>query len=113
MLYPRTISITRPTKTSAEGALSYGGRTQGNETSVASGVRANIQARREGQKNPTGLPGDGTKATWRIFTPRNALLAGQVKDGDLVTDDLGRRFQVTSDYVHNLGCTFYAERLEA
>lgn len=112
MLYPRTITITRPSAKTGEGALSYGGRVQGAETTIKSGVRANVQARREGQKNPVGLPVDGTKATWRIFTPRGALTDGQVRDGDLITDDLGRRFQVTSDYFHNLGYTFSVERLE-
>lgn len=112
-LYPRTITIARTQQDHQVGAVGYGGRTQSSETEIARGIRANVQARREGSRNPVGLPADGTKSSWRIFTPRDVLAAGLVKDGDLITDDLGRRFQVTSDYCHNLGCTFSAERLEA
>jgi hypothetical protein len=112
-VYPRTIEVRRPNAKSGEGALSYGGQTQSAETVLATGIMASIQLRREGQRNTTGLPGDGTRPNWDVFTPRTVLADGLVQDRDIVVDDLGRRFQVLGDYIDSMGGKFRVERLEA
>ena len=111
--YPRTITITRAPAQSGEGAMGYGGRTEATEHVIASGIAAGVQARREGQKNTPGLPTDGSKAIWRVYTAKGALPEGTVKDRDWITDDLGRKFQVVADYQTPLGGNWYCERLEA
>jgi hypothetical protein len=112
-LYPRTVTITRPQAQTGEGKIGYGGQTQAGEQPVATGIRCNIQLRREGQKNTTGLPGDANRPTYDVRMPKRALAKGTVKDRDLVTDDLGERYVVQSDYWDSLGYALRVERLEA
>jgi hypothetical protein len=112
-LYPRTATITRPAAQSGEGKVAYGGQTQAGETNVAAGVVCNIQLRREGQKNTTGLPGDANRPTYDVRIPKAALANGTVRDRDIVTDDLGHRYVVQSDYWDSLGYALRVERLEA
>lgn len=112
-LYPRTIAIHRPGAQAGEGRLTYGGATQSAETLVVEGIAASIQLRREGQRSVVGLPGDGARPSWDVFTRRRALADGQVQDRDIIVDDLGRRFQVLGDYIDSMGGKYRAERLEA
>lgn len=115
-LYPRIVSFTRP---GAQNSTTVGDQGEAPdsqrslETPVASNIQANIQARRTGGKGATGLPGGGPNDTWRIFVPKSALAAGVVVNNDIATDDLGRRFKVSADYVNSLGANFICERLEA
>ena len=114
-LYPRTCTISRPVPAQGSGGVQgYGGRTQerGVATVIADGVPCSIQARREGTRNPPGLPADATKASWRIFMPLGAVSDGQVRDTDVITDDLGRTFGVLADYTNSMGACFLCERLE-
>lgn len=112
-IYPRTIEVRRPHAQTGEGMLGYGGATQSGEAVVQSGIAASIQLRREGQRNPAALPGDGTRPSWDVFTPQRALAAGVVKDRDILVDDLGRRFIVLGDYIDSLGGKLRVETLEA
>lgn len=112
-LYPRTITIQRDRAKGGEGRVGYGGRTPADLELVRDAVPASVQSRNGGNRNPVALPTDGKMAQWYIHVPRGALDDGEVRDGDLITDDLGRRFAVTSDYCHPLGARFTCERLEA
>lgn len=108
-LYPRKITITRPTAQGGEGKIGYGGKTQAGEDVLAEDVPCNIQLRREGQKNSTGLPGDATRPTYDVRIPKRALALGVVHDRDLITDDEGVRYLVVGPYWDSLG---YAVRVE-
>lgn len=113
-IYPRTIRIARPGAQTGVGFNStYAGEQAAKENVIACDLQASIQARSTGTKGQVGLPGDGSKNVWRILMPRGALADGQIKNMDLVTDDLGRRFQVTADYTNSLGADLFVERLEA
>lgn len=112
-IYPRTVQILRSRGKVGEGALSYGGTTQGAEDLVQADIPASIQLRREGQRNPVGLPADGSRPNWDMFTRRGVLADGIVKDRDIVVDDLGRRFFVLGDYIDSMGGKFRIETLEA
>lgn len=112
-IYNRTITVRRAAAQTGEGKLGYGGKTQAGEANVQTGIPASIQLRREGQRNQTGLPGDGARPSWDVFTPRGMLAAGGVHDLDVIVDDLGRRFQVLGDYSDSMGGKYRVERLEA
>ena len=112
-IYPRTVNITRPVNATSLGATAYSGLTEANETVIATGIAAAIQMHNPGAAPPAGLPGDtGRRTYWRIFLSPNTLNLGQVLSHDVVTDDLGERYQVTSDYWNSLGYTLLAEKLE-
>jgi hypothetical protein len=113
-LYPRVIAIRRPPPQSGVGfQAAYAADTRAQETVIASGLRASIQLTREGQKNPVGLPGDGTRPAWDIFIPRADAADGLIRDRDYIEDDLGRRFQVVADNPDSLGYAIRAEKVEA
>lgn len=113
-IYPRTITIKRPGVQSGVGAITaYASDQETTETVVATGIRASIQAKSTSGKNPVGLPSDVSMQTWRVMTPKSALGAGVVQNGDIVVDDLGNRYQVQADYRNSLGANFIVSRLEA
>lgn len=113
-IYPRTITITRP------GAQPAAVGDQGEapsadpslETPLASGLPASIQARNAGGKNSVGLPADGANQTWRVMIPKSAAGLGTIQNRDIVTDDLGNRYQVVADYWNSLGYNLITQRLE-
>lgn len=114
-LYPRTVNITRAGAQPSTGG--DGGEAPSSdpslETPIATGLPANIQARNAGGKNPVGLPAGGANQTWRVFMPRAVSVLGQIQNRDIVTDDLGNRYQVVADYWNSLGFNLICERLEA
>lgn len=112
-LYPRIIAVHRPATQAGEGAIGYGGQTEGGETVVATGIRCNIQLRREGQRDTTGLPADANRPTYDVRVPKRLLPLGTVKDRDIVIDDLGVRYIVQSAYWDSLGYALRVETLEA
>lgn len=112
-LYPRTVTITRPGAQVGVGALGYGGASKASETAIASGLPASIQYKRDSIRSAENLPGDLSKRTvWRIFIPASALANGAVVERDIVTDDLGNRFQVAAPYWNILGYSLTVEKLE-
>lgn len=112
-LYPRTVSVARPVQAAGVGAAAYGGQIAGTETPVVSGLPASIQIDRQGMRNAVGLPGDSGLTRWLVFVPLDALALGVVRERDIVTDDLGNRYQVTAAYWNSLGHQLGAEKLQA
>jgi len=113
-LYPRVISITRPNPQTGVGAISYGGVEATNETAVAAGLPASIQLKKSGNRPDTGLPADAqNKTDWTVFIPAACAANGTINARDIVTDDLGVRYQVTAPYWNSLGYALLCERLEA
>lgn len=110
-IYPRLISITRPATNTAIGATGYQGLDPANETLIDSGIPASIQEQKDGRRPSEGLPGDTyARTVWYVYTFRYRF--GIIKTRDIVTDDLGNRFQVTGDYDDSLGTRLECERLE-
>lgn len=114
-LYPRLISIRRPANQDGVGfQAAYAGDRRDDEEVVFTGLKASVQLRREGQRNPVGLPADGARPTWDILIPRDQpAAAGSIIDGDFAEDDLGRRFQIVADYYDSLGYNLRVERVKA
>lgn len=141
-LYPRTIEIRRPIS-NAEiagvpqvGLVGYSGLEQNigvsgvttdgvglfnstfpgqvGETIIATGISASIQATNSPtlatSLTPSNMPGP---VNYHIFLPATALARGIVKDRDIIVDDEGYRYGVSSNYWNSMGYRISAIRLEA
>lgn len=93
-LFPSSITITRPNAQSAVGVQAYGGLLVANETVIASGIAAHIQADRQGTTPMARVPGDAAgESIWKIIFKGAASL---VKERDFITDEQNKRYQVIS-----------------
>lgn len=93
-LYPRVISITRPNPPGGYGAQPYSGLAPDDETQIAAGLAAHIQVDKGSLAPQAKLPADAAyQSFWKIIfkAPR-----GLTWRGDVITDDLGNRYQVVS-----------------
>ncbi|WP_020472370.1 hypothetical protein [Zavarzinella formosa] len=96
----RTVTLSRVQTDNTVGAQGYSGMTSENETPFASGVPCSILQGTKGEKNDAGLPADTRLPWWTILMPASA---GPVVYGDLIADDLGRRYVVSSPELTDLG----------
>jgi hypothetical protein len=109
-LQPRTIRITRPKPDLAVGEQPYSGLLPTNETHVLGRTPATIQMDRQGPKPGAGLPGDAIRESlWKIIFKARL---GVVQTHDIITDDLGNRYQVIAPDWNPLSITCTAELLE-
>lgn len=105
-MYPRTIAVTRPSAPTGVGYTgTYSGELKSTETPVVSGIAANVQAKTTMGRIiagalPSAAPGP---IVWRVFIARGVVADGVIKDRDIITDDLGRRFQIEAAYVNSMG----------
>lgn len=109
-IYPRVVAITRPNQQTAVGAVAYSGLLPSDESPIAASLPASIQLDRSG-KDPLGQTPSDTdgRTNWRILIPRAAAALGLIKQGDVVTDDLGLRYKVTGPYWNSLGHNLLCE----
>lgn len=114
-IYPRTIAISRPGAAPVAGDGGYSGLPQGSETTVATGIPASIQFSRSGSQPLAKVPSDvaGRATPVDVLIPRNALTNGTVELRDIVTDDLGQRYQVIAPYWDSMGYALRVMLLEA
>ncbi len=108
-LYPRTISIYRSSNPSGAGLQPYNDPNQ--LQVVAAGIPAAIQAKKELSTPPAGLPGDVRRRTYWNVEFRATM--GAVRNTDVIVDDLGLRYQVTTAYWTPLGYNCLCETLES
>ena len=93
-LYPRTASVSRQARNTTPGPQPYSGVTQASETLILAGIPARIQADRQGTAPDTKLAADAAgQSIWKIIFK---LPLGTVTERDIITDDLGKRYQVIS-----------------
>lgn len=60
-----------------------------------------------------GLPADASQRSyWKILTQPGTVEPGSIHTRDIVTDDLGVRYQVVAPYLNTYGYTLLSERLE-
>lgn len=115
-LYPRILSVARPITDRALGENDYGGLNANYENRfvpVFQGIPASIQMKASRGKPDAGLPADAQKTFWTIYIPLSAgIAAGAIFTRDVITDDLGNKFQVTANYYDSLGWSMTAEKLE-
>ncbi|MFL9904212.1 hypothetical protein PQR71_39845 [Paraburkholderia fungorum] len=97
----RTINALRPQQLTGTGTVGYGGDTVANETLLMSGWPASILQGTKGEKGDTDLPGDVRNPWWAILFPQWPGIA--LRTGDIITDDLTRRYVVSSAELTDLG----------
>lgn len=102
-LYPRIVSITRPNPTTTVGAAPYSGEVRTDETTLFMGLPASIQQRRKNSASHAEIPSDSPRTDWAIFIPKRAAPLGSIAERDIVTDDLGKRYQVSAAWWDSLG----------
>lgn len=107
----RTLSIKRPQQQTGVGAAGYGGNTLSNETPLMSGWPASVLQGTKGEKNETNLPGDVRTPWWLILLPAYGDIV--LNSGDTITDDLGRRYVVSSAEWTDLGWRLSAMQAQA
>ena len=95
----RVITVWRPQiETGADGE--YGGNTVANETALMTGWPCSILQGTKGEKNESNLPGDTRSPWWTILLPYGGV---QILPNDIITDDLGIRYVVSSPELTDLG----------
>jgi hypothetical protein len=105
----RTVNITRPQVQTAYGAVSdYEGTTAANETPLMSGWPASVLQGTKGEKGGVALPGDVRDAWWAVLLP--AAPGVILRAGDLIADELGRRYIVSSAELTDLGWRITAQQ---
>lgn len=101
----RTINVLRPQQETGIGAQPYGGDISTNETQIMTQWPASILQGTKGEKSESALPGDVRMAWWIILLP---YWAGVVlRSDDIITDELNRRYVLSSVELSDLGwrCT--------
>lgn len=97
----RTIKIMRPQQQTGVGAVGYGGDIAANETVLMSGWPASVLQGTKGEKGDSVLPGDTRNPWWSILLPSFAGVT--IRSRDVITDDLNRRYVVSSAELTDLG----------
>lgn len=97
----RTINLLRPQQLTGTGTVGYGGDTVANETVLMTGWPASILQGTKGEKGDTDLPGDVRNPWWAVLFPYSPGVA--LRTGDIITDDLMRRYIISSAELTDLG----------
>lgn len=105
----RTINVTRPQlQTQVGGVTNYEGTTAANETPLMTGWPASILQGTKGERGETTLPGDVRNAWWIILFP--SIEGVTLRSGDIITDDIVRRYIISSAELTELGWRLTAQQ---
>ena len=97
----RTVNVLRTQQETGVGALGYGGDTDANETLLMQQWPASVLQGTKGEKNDASLPGDTRSPWWSILLP--AFPGITLRSSDIITDDLARRYAISSAELTDLG----------
>jgi hypothetical protein len=100
----RVVSILRPAGQTGFGLGPYGADTAVTETTLIAGRPCSILQGTKGEKTETNLPGDVRSPWWGMLMPYAGV---DLTMDDIVVDDLGRRYVISSAELSDLGwrCT--------
>jgi hypothetical protein len=107
----RTLTVTRQAANDFVGSGGYGGNTLATETVVMSGWPASVLQGTKGEKNDVNLPGDVRNPWWAILMP--AFEGAEIETSDFLTDDLNRRYVVSSAERTDLGWRITAQQAQS
>jgi hypothetical protein len=98
----RTVTVKRPSPTGRGGGKKpYGGDVAATEPVIMQGWPASILQGTKGEKADSGLPGDTRQPWMNILMP--AIPAVLILTDDVLDDELGNRYKVSSTELTNLG----------
>lgn len=97
----RTISVLRVSMDSGVGQVGYGGDTTGTEQVLMSGWPASVLQGTKGEQNDANLPSDVRTPWWAILMP--AWPGIVLRTSDIISDDIGRRYTVSSAELTDMG----------
>lgn len=116
ILYDRTISVRRPVTNGAITGVqlaSYSGVEAATETVLFSGVKTSIQTRSSVRQHMNALPADSRAPyVFSFFPERRAFSVGDIKNRDIIVDDVGDRYQIEAIEWTLLGPHIRALKLE-
>ncbi|MRW88864.1 hypothetical protein GJ699_02580 [Duganella sp. FT80W] len=90
----RVATVTRPKQQSGAGAQGYGGSVVADEVALMTQWPCSILQGTKGEKTEANLPADIRSPWWAILLP--AWPGVVLRSTDVITDDLGRRYTVSS-----------------
>lgn len=96
----RVATLSRVQASVSVGSQPYNGMTSLNQIAYATAVPCSILQGTKGEKNETSLAADTRLPWWTVLMPASV---GDVRYGDLIIDDLGRRYLVSSAELSDLG----------
>lgn len=126
-LYQRRCAIHRPRAVGGTpeapifGKVEYSGREEttapgpNGEDVIFEDIPCSIQAKPTGrtQGGTGGLPADSPGPLhWQVHIPSGQVAKGAIRIRDIIVDEFGHRYQVSSDYWHMLGYSLDTVRLE-
>jgi len=97
----RTISVLRTSQKDAGGVIGYGGTTAENEVALMTGWPASILNGTKGEKSPVNLPADAKTPWYLLLFPSYGAIT--LRTSDIITDDIGRRYIVSSAELTDMG----------
>lgn len=106
----RTINVLRPQQQTGVGAVGYGGNTDATETALMTAWPASVLQGTKGEKGDVSLPGDVRNPWWAILLPHYAGVT--LRSADIVTDDLARRYVISSAELTDLGWRLTAMQVQ-
>lgn len=97
----RTLSVLRVGMDVGVGQVGYGGDTVATEVPLMTGWPASVLQGTKGEQNDAKLPGDMRSPWWLILLP--AFAGVVIRTSDILTDDLGRRYAISSAELTDMG----------
>lgn len=97
----RTINILRPQQQTGVGAVGYGGDTDANETLLIQAWPASVLQGTKGEKTEAALPGDVRSPWWVVLLPH--AVGVTLRTNDIITDELARRYIISSAELTDAG----------
>lgn len=105
----RTVNVLRPSMETGPGAIGYGGDSEGTEVPLMSNWPASVLQGSKGEKNDVGLPGDTKNPWFNVLLPYWQGVT--LRTSDIVTDDIGGRYRVSSAELTDLGWRLTAQQV--
>jgi hypothetical protein len=93
------------------GVNPYGGRTEATDVPVLTNWPALLRVQSGGTRTEANLPGDARSPWWQVLLPPGPTFL--MHNGDEMTDNLGRRFIVSSHQITEFGHTFIVDQAES
>lgn len=97
----RTVSVLRVIQSDSVGVIGYGGDSSDVESALMSGWSASILQGTKGEANDAKIPGDVRTPWWAILMP--AFSGIILRTSDIITDDIGRRYIISSAELTDMG----------